>query len=105
MRKILESGEKLKRNMVAIICLSLTLYFSYHLIAGPRGYFKLKTLEYEIAKTETELEALVAEREAIHKKVVMMRPGSIDRDLLEERIRDTLGYTSKEEYILLQDRS
>lgn len=105
MRKILENGQKLKRNMVAIICLSLTIYFSYHLIAGPRGYFKLKSLEYEITKIEGELEGLTSERTALEKKVVMMRPGSIDRDLLEEQIRKTLGYTGKEEYILLQDRS
>jgi len=90
--------------MVAVICLSLMVYFCYHLLVGPRGYFKLKSLEYEIAKVEGELESLTAEREAIEKKVVMMRPGSIDRDLLEERIRKTLGYTGQQEYILLQDR-
>jgi len=91
--------------MVAIIALSLSLYFAYHLIVGPRGYLELKQLEYQIEQVSAELDTLSVEREALEKKVVMMRPGSIDRDLLEERVRYILGYTNKEEYILLQDRS
>lgn len=89
--------------MVAIICFSLSIYFSYHLIAGPRGYFTLKDNQTQIEKLEEELASLSAEKEHVEKRVVMMRPGSIDRDLLEERIRYTLGYTLEGEYILLQD--
>ncbi len=105
MRKLIEKRYLLRQNMVFIVALSLTIYFSYHLIAGPRGYFELKDLEYNISLEADNLQVLEQERIAIEKKVVMMRPGSIDRDLLEERARYILGYTSKEEYILLQNRS
>jgi cell division protein FtsB len=95
----------LRRNMLAIIGVCLSFYFSYHLIAGHRGYFRLMSLEHQIAQTSAEYEALKAEREAIEKKVVMLRPGSIDRDLLDERARHVLGFTHKDEYILLQSGS
>jgi len=105
MKKLIENRYLLRQNMVFIVALSLTIYFSYHLIAGPRGYLELKQLETQVSMETQKLEDLTKEREAVEKKVVMMRPGSIDRDLLEERARYILGYTSKEEYILLQNRS
>lgn len=60
-------------------------------------------LEHKIEKAQIEQKQLIAEREAIEKRVVMMRPGSIDRDLLEERVRYVLGYHKPEEIILLQN--
>ena len=91
--------------MLAVIGLCLSFYFCYHLIAGQRGYFRLLSLENQVYQTSNDYADLKAEREAIEKRVVMMRPGSIDRDLLEERARHVLGYRHKDELILLQGRS
>lgn len=88
--------------MMAVIGLCLSVYFCYHLIAGQRGYFRLMSLESQVASLSTEYKDLKTEREHIEKRVVMMRPGSIDRDLLEERARHVLGYRHKDELILLQ---
>lgn len=104
MKRLAQKQYFLRRNMLAIIGICLSVYFSYHLIAGHRGYFKLMSLESEIAQASTKQEQLVLDREAIETKVVMMRPGSIDRDLLEERVREVLGYHNPNELVLLQDR-
>ena len=101
MRKLIEHRHLLRQNMLGIIAISLTIYFSYHLIAGPRGYLELKQIEYQIEQASADLEEVQTQRINIEKKVVMMRPGSIDRELLEERVRYMLGYTAEEEYILL----
>lgn len=105
MKGFIQKGYILRRNMLAIIGICLSFYFSYHLIAGHRGYFRLMALESRIENTTQEYLALKAERESVEKKVVMMRPGSIDRDLLEERARHVLGLTYADEYILLQNGS
>jgi len=94
-----------RRNMLGFIGLCLSIYFCYHLIAGPRGYISLVSLEYNIEKVSNEYMALKEKREAIETKVVMMRPGSIDRDLLEERARYMLGYKYEDEVVLPQSRS
>ena len=104
MKRFIEKRYVLRRNMMAVIGICLSFYFCYHLIAGQRGYFRLISLESRIANTSSEYESLKTEREAVEKKVVMMRPGSIDRDLLEERVRYVLGYTYDNEVILLQNR-
>lgn len=104
MKRFIEKRYILRRNMMAVIGICLSFYFCYHLIAGQRGYFRLISLESRIADVSSEYETLKNEREAVEKKVVMMRPGTIDRDLLEERVRYVLGYTYDNEVILLQNR-
>jgi cell division protein FtsB len=105
MKGFIEKRYILRRNMLAIIGICLSFYFSYHLVAGHRGYFRLMTLEHKIAEMNEKHSVLKTEREAIEKRVVMMRPGSIDRDLLDERARYVLGYHRADEYILLQNGS
>jgi cell division protein FtsB len=75
------------------------------LIAGQRGYLSLVSLEHHIKRASVDYAQNKSERERLEKKVIMMRPGSIDRDLLEERARHVLGYRFADELILIQDRS
>ncbi len=103
MKGFIEKQYFLRRNMLSIIGVCLSVYFSYHLIAGHRGYVRLMSLENRIATAQFEQDALMAERAAIEKKVVMMRPGSTDRDLLEERVRFVLGYRAANEINLQQN--
>ena len=105
MKRLIEKRYILRQNMMAVIGVCLSFYFCYHLVAGQRGYFRLISLESRITQVSAEHQELQAKREAVETKVVMMRPGSIDRDLLEERVRYVLGYRYADELILLQDRS
>jgi cell division protein FtsB len=105
MKKLIEKRYILRRNMLAVIGLCLSFYFCYHLVAGQRGYLSLISLESHIASVSIEYDAHKAEREVLERRVVMMRPGTIDRDLLEERARYVLGYKYADELILLQGSS
>jgi len=105
MVRFLQNHNVFRRNMLAVIGVCLSIYFCYHLVAGQRGYFRLISLNGQVERVTQDYATLRKEREAIEKRVVMMRPGSIDRDLLEERARHILGYRHKDELILLQNRS
>lgn len=100
MKRLIQKQHFLRRNLLVVIGICLSVYFSYHLIAGHRGYVSLMSLESQIEQAQAEQAQLIAEREAIEKKVVMMRPGSICSDLLEERMRYVLGYTRPEDVVL-----
>ncbi|HBR70092.1 MAG TPA: septum formation initiator family protein [Rhodospirillaceae bacterium] len=97
MNKLYQQRFVIRQNLIFLIGLCLTVYFSYHTIQGNRSYLRLMSLNTVISKTQNEYDALRAEREAIEEKVVMMRPGSINRDLLEERARLVLGYRHPDE--------
>lgn len=92
----------LRRNLLSVIGFSLCLYFSYHLVHGERSGLRLFHLEKRIERLSGEYAALSAEREGLERKVVMLRPGSINRDLLEERARDVLGFVHRDERILFE---
>lgn len=87
--------------MVAFVGVCLCFYFGYHLMAGERSYLRLASLNYQIDKTSIELERARAERAALEQKVVMMRPGSVNRDLLEEQAQRVLGYRYKGEKVII----
>lgn len=87
----------IRQNLIVLIGICLTVYFSYHTIQGNRSYLRLMSLNASISKAEEEHKILKSERESIEEKVVMMRPGSINRDLLEERARLVLGYRHPDE--------
>lgn len=86
-----------------LIGVALCLYFAYHIMYGERSIAKWLTLNHEISLSSAAHETLLEERKALEKKVVMMRPGSINKDLLEERVRIVLGYKSEGEVILSQN--
>lgn len=62
---------------------------------------QLLSLNKTIENTQTEYERIKSEKEALEKKVVMLRPSSIDKDLLEERARAVLGYKSPGEWAVV----
>ncbi|MCB1529872.1 MAG: septum formation initiator family protein [Rhodospirillales bacterium] len=105
MKRLAEQRYLLRQNLIAVIGLCLSVYFCYHLIAGERGFLRKISLERQIETLASTQDSLLQERQALEKKVKMMRPGSVNRDLLEERVRSVLGYTHEDEKVLLQSRS
>ncbi|MCB1592568.1 MAG: septum formation initiator family protein [Alphaproteobacteria bacterium] len=79
----------------------MTVYFSYHVAYGVRSYTQLQTLQAEVVSREQKLFEVRSDREMLESRVRMMRPGSLSRDLLEERARTILGYKSADEFLLL----
>lgn len=102
MKRLIDKRYLVRQNLVAVIGICLSVYFAYHLIAGQRSLLSLMSLDRQVEAEKLDLANLVSEREELEKRVVMMRPGSIDRDLLEERARLILGYTAKNEQIIIQ---
>ncbi|GJL84823.1 MAG: hypothetical protein DHS20C02_05980 [Micavibrio sp.] len=93
----------IRQNLIFLIGICLTIYFSYHTIQGNRSYLRLMSLNSVISKTADEYKILKSKRETIEEKVVMMRPGTINRDLLEERVRLVLGYRHPDEKTILTE--
>lgn len=101
MKHLVDKRYVLRRNLFSVIGACLCVYFSYHLMAGHRSWPRLITLERQTARVEAEYAALKSEREALEERVAMLRPGSINRDLLEERARAVLGYRRADEAVLV----
>jgi cell division protein FtsB len=97
MNKLLQHRSLIRENFALLVGLCLCFYFSYHAFQGERSFIRLISLNSAITIATQEQETASAERAILEKKVHAMRPGSISRDLLEERVREVLGYRHADE--------
>ncbi|MCB9983036.1 MAG: septum formation initiator family protein [Rhodospirillales bacterium] len=101
MNKLIAHHHFFRENIVALIGVCLCLYFSYHALLGHRSVLKLHSLEMQIETMSQKNTDLERTKESLQKKVVMMRPGGVNKDLLEEQVRLVLGYRQADELVLL----
>lgn len=92
MKRLFEHRGLIRKNIVTLIGIGLFCYFSYHLIQGQRSAVRYLTLQKTIERMETEQAELKEHREEMESKVSMLRPNSLNKDLLEERARIVLGF-------------
>ena len=78
--------------VVMAVCLALLGYFGWHAFYGPRGFAHHDALEIRAADLSVQLALLRSEREDSEKRVSLIRPDSIDPDMLDELARANLGY-------------
>jgi cell division protein FtsB len=78
--------------IVMTACLSLLGYFGWHGYYGPRSFDHRNALAAKAASLDVTLVTIRDERQALERKVVLMRPSSIDPDMLDELARSTLDY-------------
>lgn len=104
MRDIIPPPRRLRQNWVFGLGLVLSIYFAYHLIQGERSYIRLIGLNQAIARETNSHEKLKTEHVELAHRVQMLRPGSINRDFLEERARSVLGYRAPQEMDVILGR-
>ena len=80
--------------------LCLLAYFGWHAFHGPRSFANEAVIEAEVARLESERARVSAERAARDARVALLRPQSIDPDLLDEMARRSLGYARENEMVL-----
>ena len=76
-------------------------YFLFHAQHGARGLEARDTLQGTLRGMEAELAALTVERKSWEQRLSLVRDEAVDRDLLEEMARNTLGRVHKNDVILM----
>lgn len=82
---------KLSSRMRAVTAplavVALLSYFGYHLVNGDRGLLAYRDLRQAIAQAEVIKAETARERAALEHRVSLLRPDSLDLDMVEERSR------------------
>lgn len=76
-------------------------YFLFHTVEGKRGVFVLQNLNKDIQKNEQQLVKLEEKRKNLEFVAVSLRSDQIDPDILDEKIRQNLGYVRLGESIII----
>lgn len=86
-----------------LIVFGLMYYFGNSFLNGNNGYYAKQKTMAELEDKRAELETLREARTALDKKVSLMAPGNLDRDLLDEEVRLVLGLADKDELVIILD--
>ncbi len=102
---VLKELRRQGRQIIAsIFGVAVIAYFAFHAVEGERGlraYFALK-LQTELAREERD--ALHHDRMVIERRVNLLKPESLDLDMLDERARIVLNKVHEDDFVILLSR-
>ena len=90
--------------VVTCVCCALLGYFGWHAYKGPRGFPYRDGLEVKVATLKDKYEGMQAQREKLESKVSLLRPESIDPDLLDELARGNLELAKPTDVVAFTSR-
>lgn len=91
---------RLKHILGPLIALLLMIYFAYHIMQGERGLFSWMRLRQKITESEQHLSQIQSEKETLERQVYLLRPDSLDQDMLEQRAREVLNWGSPGDIVI-----
>lgn len=95
----------LRRLVIPTFALSVLAYFGFHALNGELGLVGRARIERQEKALEAELNTLVKERNALTAKVALLRPESLDPDMVDERARQSLNVVQDDELVILRKSS
>lgn len=98
---LVELRRRARQIAFPVIAASLLGYFLYHAVQGDRGLIAWMVLSQKIDKAKATLAELSAERATLERRVDLLRPQSLDPDLLEERARLVLDFSHPNDLVIL----
>jgi len=79
----------------------LFIYFVYHSIQGQHGVLAWRQLDIQITKAEVTFANLQAKQSELEQSVIMLRPGTLDLDMVEEQSRRMLNFTHQDDVVVI----
>lgn len=95
-------GLRLRDVIPPFLGLLALAYIGYHVINGKRGLLAWFERSDQVEQAEAELATLTAQREALEHRVSLLRPESLDLDLLDERARAVLNLVNPDDIVIVE---
>ncbi len=96
---------RLRHILSPLLGALITVYFGYHALTGERSIVSYWRLTQEVDEARAKLAVMKGERERLEHRVALLRPGTIDPDMLDERARWALGYIGERDVVILPDQA
>jgi cell division protein FtsB len=76
-------------------------YFGFHAYHGDHGMQAKRQLLSQIDELRSDLQTLRREKAEIERRVAVLRPASIDPDMLDQRAREVLNYAHPHDLVFV----
>jgi len=96
--------ERFKAVLGPLLLAAVLLNGSYQLVNGNRGLLAYRDLVQVIAEAQAIRDETARERTVLERRVSLLRPSTLDTDMIEERARMLLDLAEKGDVILFDDR-
>jgi cell division protein FtsB len=93
----------LSRLWFPVLALLVLTYFLYYFLYGNHGYYAMGLLQSELRHAKEELQKKREEHDCLSHRVSLMKADSLDKDLLEERVRAILDYAHKKDIVVFDN--
>jgi cell division protein FtsB len=94
---------KLRHIVFPVVIVAMMVYFTYHIFQGQRGVLAWIRLDKKLKEEEVVLNSLTQEKENLEREAYLLRPDSLDLDLLEEKARQVLNFAHSDEVVVQGD--
>lgn len=95
---------RLRHALVPLVCIIVISYFAYHAVYGRHGFIAWLSLQNQVDTLDQQLAEVRGAREQLDRQVALLRTGSLDPDLLDERARATLGFANPNDIVIFRER-
>ncbi|MER0237935.1 septum formation initiator family protein [Fulvimarina sp. MAC8] len=102
MRTIQTKRSRLIRLIIPSLSAAVLAYFAIHVQTGEYGLTSKAELERRLNVKKAELASLERERTALAQRVELLSPGTLERDMLDERARWALNMVAEDEIVILK---
>ncbi len=99
MTTVLRRGAKFA--VLPVLAVTCIAYFGYHAVEGDRGLVAWLRLGQQVQKIEAQIEVNKTEIERLERRVALLKPKGLDRDMLDERARAVLGLAHPDEITII----
>jgi cell division protein FtsB len=89
------------QTILSVLAACIVGYFLYHTIQGDHGWMAMLRLKNQVAASQDNLSELQKEHQDLDHRIHMMRPESVDPDLLDEESRKSLDYSKPKDIIIV----
>ena len=91
---------RLRRLAMPIIAAAYLGYFGFHTFQGSYGVLAMARLTTEAQQLQAELADLNAQKNELERKAALLRPESLDPDMIDERARQSLNMLKANDFVI-----
>ena len=95
----------LERTFTLCCIFAVGGYFMYHAATGDHGFFAYLKYQAEEQRLVSELEELRSRRDGLEAKVALLRPESLDPDMLDEQAREVINFAHPRDIVIPVSRN
>jgi cell division protein FtsB len=100
-----EIRKRARHAIAPVLFLCFAAYLAYHTVNGERGLIAWAHMTQQLAQVNGALSLARVERDRLERRVMLLRPDSLDPDMLEERARAVLNYGLPNERVYVEPRA